>query len=247
MEEDGPNNSVLTRLTCNDKSINDDREAICPAGDSNRPYVNEVLDACVRLLSATKADMKKEEDSQKFLTAVATLDSFGSQKTKKFNSQTANLKITDLSLLKAYVEIALLHAFTRGNDDICIDAAGALKDTGTRFTADVLVILNEKYIKAMEDCVKTVKKADHTRKFALTHRAKKAAEAKERTREFLQSDKPLVARFTLATRVISCLKERLADCGNLAWKIPSAKLMSDLDLTRTKAIMTLKLDAVRRG
>jgi len=235
---DGKNEAALEGLLCTEKnSIKNVREFIAlvdsapgKTGSETGSEVSapaDVLNACEKVLGASRADMEKRESD--FHPAVLGIAAFCKPENLGVKNPVA------AKLLSAYIEVALLHAFTRGTEEICIEASDGLKDAGTRFTGDVLARLKEKYAAAMEDCTNTINKADISRKFAIRYRARKAATAAGLINTAAKVADELVLRSRLAGKILFSLQTRQSDCGNLAWKNPSQALLSRLEKACNKA------------
>jgi len=124
--------------------------------------------------------------------------------------------------LKAdYVEVALVHAFTRGTPLIRAEAEEALKELNGEFTADVLADITGKCAAKLETCCGDYSKAKGKRTWAVVlNRQNKRAEAHEKMGNIAESASAVMDTLQASERILTKLKEGRSD---LTWKPPREK------------------------
>jgi len=217
LKGDGPNPVALYGLMNKDQgSIDNDREYLAMGNAGAQAYITATLDACAKILGASHMDMDTNEGE--FIALAKQLAASGAKPEKHGVDGHA------VKLIKAYVEVSLLHAFSRGGRLIMAEACDGLREMRTGFSIDTLSRMGERSESAVRACCENCMKADGGPLGFMRSAKKKAAAAEAVQIELASTDKAYDIMLT-ATNLLARMDGHRMD---LKWKAPDPTTLRKL-------------------
>jgi len=214
---DGPNPAALSWLTRTDQhAIGNDRAYLALGNSGAQPYITATVDACAKVLGASRKDMAAQETE--FAALARQLSVSGTTPEKH------GVEGHAVELITAYVEVSLLHAFSRGTRTIRRQADGGLAAMKGDFTIHTISRMGEMCEKTIHTCYDIGRKADGWMPGFMRSETKKAAAADAKNNALAAAD----TAWDIAYAASGLLRKMDSHRSDLKWKAPSPKTITKL-------------------